>query len=82
MRGFRNRPKLSIPKFVKDKVFSAGKYIRLSFEKQSNDDGAVKDGKIWRYHPTKGWRRVALPYVGHNLTVKLVEDYLATQPRS
>lgn len=49
-------PALAIPRVVKQIWFADGKRFKQQVDYQDNDHGTVKDGRIYSYHPTKGWR--------------------------
>lgn len=56
----RNKiPKGLIPPTGLHDVFKDGKLVGKEWKNQ-NDNGKIIDGRIYNYHPTKGWRSVSV----------------------
>jgi hypothetical protein len=52
----RNKLKLVPPKKIYRNVVVDGKVLKEVVKTIDNDEGKIVNGRIYTYHPTKGWR--------------------------
>jgi hypothetical protein len=49
-------PRLLPPRTLWKRWYSSGAWHKQSVTLQENDEGKVVNGRVYSYHPTKGWR--------------------------
>ncbi len=49
-------PPLTPPRHDKRYLIVSHSPVRVRGEYHENDDGKVVDGRVYTFHPTKGWR--------------------------
>jgi len=59
-RKRHSHPRLVPPRTLWRRWFSSGTYQKKLVTLQNNDEGKVVDGRVYSYHPTKGWRARAV----------------------
>lgn len=69
-RGFR-------PPGYERKIMEAGNAYVMTKRPVDNDNGQVIDGRMYVYHPTKGWRNRSARHVPFNLTRMMAESVRA-----
>lgn len=58
LRKRHEHPKLTIPSSVKRITYHGHRvgWLRQKISESDNDHGRVIAGRVFAYHPTKGWR--------------------------
>lgn len=64
-------PPLKAPRSLFRRTISQGKYLKEKIATEENDNGKIANGRVYTYHPTKGWRNRSLKIVSSWASIQM-----------